>query len=710
MITFPKCLGVGAVVPRPAAVVIAIAMFSFSAQVAGASNGPAGDAAALRAAVATERTRPRAPRIDRATFLARPTLRDVALAPNGRHVAWLRDEGRNRSVWMLPAAGGGAKRVLAHTEAERLAWTRDSRWLLLETPRQVFALAVAGQAGSGAIATLGGRAHREFIAADPALPAAILVLERPPIVSRNPRRWKLYRIDMRGRQTLLHEDAKEIVDFAIDPRGHLAFLVRAEGEQHVVHRVDPAGSLQPVIRCTLVERCTLLTTNGGDAVMLTNAKGNFLRVARLGADGTLRSLHDDPRGEADVRDVELDPVTGQPLVVSYESTVSASYGLTPETERHVEAIKRHFPGRNLRIKVARGAGAHWLVRERAGTMRGERVHLYEPRTGALREIETGAAFAQGDRVFQRPPESAMAQKIAFSWRASDGMLLHGFLMVPPGVDPATAPLVTSVHGGPFNHVGPDFSNDGQFLANRGYVVFQPNFRGSTGHGRAYMFAGRSDFGNGRVQQDIVEGVRYLLAQGIGDANRVGITGVSFGGYATLLGVTFQPELFRVGIAAVPPADLGWVLRDYAGSAAEMIPGIPIAISMRHLSLDPADQELVKRLNEQSPIANARQLRRPLLMLAGGEDDRVPIRGVLHYAASLKALGKEVNLFVDAESGHGVEDRRTREAYYYLMETLLHRHLRGATPQPADRELRAHIRRNLLLADRDLKPLQGSGGP
>src|SRR5688572_33423716 len=87
----------------------------------------------------------------------------------------------------------------------------------------------------------------------------------------------------------------------------------------------------------------------------------------------------------------------------------------------------------------------------------------------------------------------MARKIAFSWRASDGMLLHGFLMVPPGIDPSKAPLVASVHGGPFNLVRPDFSNDGQFLANRGYIVFQPNFRGSTGHGREYMFAGKGDF-------------------------------------------------------------------------------------------------------------------------------------------------------------------------------------------------------------------------
>ena len=140
------------------------------------------------------------------------------------------------------------------------------------------------------------------------------------------------------------------------------------------------------------------------------------------------------------------------------------------------------------------------------------------------------------------------------------MRLHGFLVLPPGVDPARAPLLTRVHGGPFNHDGPVFDADAQLLANRGFLVFEPNFRGSTGHGMAYKTAPRGDFGNGRVQRDIVEGTRHLLALGIGDPDRVGLMGASFGGYSTLLGLTFQPELFKVGIAVVPP-------RTWAGCCA-----------------------------------------------------------------------------------------------------------------------------------------------
>lgn len=703
MLTFPKRSGARLAVALVVAPLVALAMLSL-AQPAIAKQLPAADdASALRVAVAAERARPRAAKLDRTAFLSRPDVRDVALSPDGRNVAWLREQGRNRSVWLLPTAGGAARRVLGHTEAVQLAWSRDGRWLLLETPRQVFALAVAGKTGSGVIATLDGRRRREFVTVDPVLPAAILLLERPPIVSRESKRWRLYRTDMRGKQTLLREDTQEIVDFAFDPGGRLAFLLRAEGEGHVVHRVDATGGLHQAMRCVRMARCLLLATanDGRDLLLRTNVGGNFERIARLDASGTLHTLHLDPRGEADLLDVVLDPATQQPLVASYGSTIAASHGLTPEAKRHVDAINQRLPGRNLGIEVGSGDGARWLVRERAGSLRGERVHAYDPRNGAIREIlDTG--FNIGGKPVPRPPETTMARKIAFAYPASDGMRLHGFLMVPPGVDVAKAPLVVSVHGGPFNLVRPDFSNDGQFLANRGHVVFQPNFRGSTGHGRDYLFAARGDFGNGRVQQDIVEGVRYLLAQGIGDAQRVGITGASFGGYSTLLGVTFQPELFKVGVAAVPPADFGWTLREYLGASQEMVPGIPMAISMRHLSLDPADKAVAKRLTDQSPIANAGKLQRPLLMLAGGEDERVPIRGVTHYAAKLKSLGKDVSLFVDAEAGHSPDDTRTREAYYYLMELLMHLHLGGVAPESPDAELRAHLKRNLRLVGRDLQ--------
>lgn len=663
----------------------------------------ADDVSDLRAAVAAERARTPSPPFGRAEFLAKPALLGAWLSPDGRNVAYLLESERNRSVWLLPSAGGAPRRLLAHTEANELDWSRDGRWLLLRSPRQLYALAAAGQAGSGAIAELGGRRPRSFEAMHPTLPAAAIVLESPPQVSRQAKSWRLYRIDLQGRQTLLHESDKQIVDSAFDAGGRLSHLTLVEGEGYAIYRKHGAR-LHLAMRCERLSRCSMLAAHRDGLWLHTDAGHGYLRLARLGDDGVLRTLHADPRGVADLDQVVLDPVSRRPLIASYRSTLAANYGLTPEAQRRVAAIERRYPGRSLRIEVGSGTGALWLVHERAGSQKGERLHLYDPAGGGFREILADAGFRHGRDVVRRLPESALARKIAFAYRASDGMRLHGFVSVPPGLDLSRAPLVANVHGGPFNLTRPEFSAQTQLLANRGYVVFEPNFRGSTGHGRDYLFAGRGDFGNGRVQQDIVEGVRHLVALGIGDGARVGIVGASFGGYSALQGVTFQPELFKVAVAAVPPADFGWVLRSYARSQDQFARGIPMSVTMRQLALDPADAAIAERLYAQSPVANAPSLRRPVLLLAGGDDERVPIRSVLHYAATLRALGKDVNLFVDAEGGHQLVDPRTREAYLYLLERLLHRRLGGAAPRPPAAELRAHLRKHLRLVGPDLADL------
>lgn len=675
--------------------------------VAGAADSA--DAAALRASVAVERARPAAPRFERADFMVRPTVIAATLSPDGRQVAWLQGRGNVRNVWLLPTAGGTARQLPGQTEAHALAWTRDGRWLLLETPRQLFALAAGGQAGSGIVATLGGLAERSFAGVAPGHPASALLLEHDHARAGRPERWRLLRADMRGRTRVLHADAHKITGHAFDADGRLAYLQRVEGEALAIHRVDTRGVLHPLLRCERLHRCSLLprTDAAGRLLLRHDLDGSLSRLARVDVDGTLQTLHIDPRGEADLDEVALDPVSGEPLVTSYRSIESENHGLTGAARRSVAAIAARFPGRGLSIEVGHGADASWLVAERTATLQSVRWHLYDPRSGRMRDIlDAPPVTERGGKPARWLPEAAMARKLPVAWRASDGMRLHGFVWLPPGRDPRTLPLVTLVHGGPWNQVRPDEFGAGysQLLANRGYVVFEPNFRGSTGHGRDYVFAARGDFGNGRVQQDIVEGTRYLLAQGIGDASRVGIAGGSFGGYSTLLGVTFQPELFKVGVAIVPPPDFAWDLHWIARSseALNLANYIPFASQLRMLSLDLSDAAAMARLHAQSPLANVDKLHRPLMLIASGEDHRVAIRGVIEYAAKIKLLGKDVSLLVDPEAGHSNDDPLAKEAAFYLLELMLHRHLGGGAPTPPDAALRDYLQRGLRIAGRDVR--------
>ncbi|TKR33132.1 S9 family peptidase [Luteimonas gilva] len=650
---------------------------------------PAQAAESLRTAEGAQRALPRAPRLPRTAFLENRTLVAAQLSPASDAVAYLREKKDSRGLWLLPADGGNARMLVGSTQADQLMWSRDGRWLFLRASRVLSIVGVDGR--TGVRVPLGGTERRRVMKLDPSQPAAVLLGER--VRAGKDERWRVVRMDARGQRTLLREDAHWIHDVALDAQGRIVALARFEGDHDALYRVRPDGTLREVLRLRPMDRLDLLAVQADGSLLMTgNPGGNFRRVMRLDADGKLQTLHQDPRGEADLDEVAVDPRTQQPLAASYRSTVAATYGIG-DAQAVVADIARKFPDRDIGLQAGGGPSARWLVSERAPTLRDPRWYLYDPRNGNLRRILDDPGITAN-----APKEAALARKLAIAYTASDGKRVHGFLLLPPGVDAAHAPLVAQVHGGPINHFRAGYDGAAQFLANRGYVVFQSNFRGSTGHGRDYTFASNGDYGNGRVQQDIVEGVRWLLAQGIGDAQRVGIVGHSFGGYSTLLGLTFQPELFKVGVAGSPPADLGWSMRWLlqAGDQGDL-PDRSLKHTLAALSLDSTDAATYARLHAQSPLANAAKMRRPLLVIAGGADRTVAIREVVNYAATLQAAKRPMTLLVEPNGGHSPVDPVPREAYLFAMETMLQRHLGGAAPEPPGQRLRAYLRQNLRVA-------------
>ena len=677
------------------------AMLLLSAPAAVRAAG-ATEAAALEAEVAIERARPPAPRQPRDAFLLPPSLTAVRLSPDGRHVAYLRNEGESRSLWLLPTAGGAPRALASRTQATQLQWSRDGQWLFAVGLRSMATIAMG--TGAGVRVPLRGPGQRRVMQVDPSQPAAVILRERARTGTEE--RWRIVRMDAHGRRTLLWEDAHWVHDVAIDARGRLVALSRFMGDHDAIELVEAGNQLRELRRMAPMESGALLGVARDGALLLAgNVGGNLRRVATLGLDGTLRTLHADPKGEADLDDVVLDAAGTEPLVASYRSSEATIHGLG-SARAGVAALRVRFAGRDIGIDIAGGPQAYWLVSERASTLRDARWHLYDPATGRLRRILAGGAHAR------RPlPETSAARKIAFHYTASDGMRLRGFLLLPPGVDPRQVPLVANVHGGPINHFRPGYDAIAQLLANRGYAVFETNFRGSTGYGRDYTFAAQGDYGNGRVQQDIVEGVRYLLAQGIGDPRRVGIVGHSFGGYSTLLGLTFQPDLFKVGVAGSPPPDLAWGMRWLVDSGEQgALPDRSLLLTLRTLGMDPSDPATYARLHAQSPVANVAAMRRPLLLMAGGEDRTVAARGVIDYAARLQRLGKDVSLYVEPGGGHSPVAPLPREAYAYLMLAMLHAHLGGGAPDAPGAALRAYLRANLRLAGPAFEGIGKRGAP
>lgn len=614
----------------------------------------------------------------RSQFLQHAEVSAVTLAPSGERWAWLAEEGTRRALWLQALDAPAPRRLMVHTSARELAFTRDGRWLLLAGPGQIHALALEGQAGSGLLAKLPERSEWRV---DPSQDAALILT-----AADDPRatRWRVQRLAVGAPPVTLHEDDRRITGHALDAQGRLRWLQRLEDQALVLRLTDTGEAL---LHCPGLVRCTPLAEVGGALWLRTDSPigdpAGLARIVKLG-EGGFSTVARDPLGEADLDFIESD-ASGRPRIAGYRSTRAQIAAIDPRDHAAVAHLQRSFPDSALRPQVGT---ARWLVEERPLDQPFARWHSYDPRTGELRLVlqERAGTARPGLR-----PE-------AHAWTASDGMRLHGFLLRPAG-DPRGMPLVVLAHGGPWSHWQPGYHPLAQFIASRGAIVFAPNHRGSTGHGQAYLRAARGDFGHGRVQQDIDDGVRALLAAGIGDPQRVALVGASFGGYVALQGVTHSPELYRMAVAFVPPPDfawtLRWVLRNAESLALERY--VPMADWLRMLDLDVADPAQMARLSAQSPLANVAQLRRPVLVVAGGADQRVGIAGVIEYAARARLSGKSLALLIDPNAGHRQRDDTAREAHLFLIEQMLHQHLQLAEPAPADPAVDDYLKRHFRPA-------------
>lgn len=261
---------------------------------------------------------------------------------------------------------------------------------------------------------------------------------------------------------------------------------------------------------------------------------------------------------------------------------------------------------------------------------------------------------------------AMAGKRPIQLEARDGMPLHGYLTLPPSAD-GNVPLVVMPHGGPFGVQDTwEFDSDVQMLAAAGYGVLQVNFRGSSGYGRAHTDAGAREWG-GAMQDDLTDATRWAISEGIGDANRVCIYGASYGGYAALMGVAKEPDLYRCAVGYVGVYDLPTMHTH--GDIQERGSG------ETYLREWIGERESLAAV---SPNRMADRIKVPVFLAAGGEDERAPIAHSEMMERALKQAGVPVETLYFANEGHGFYLEKNRREYYTRLLAFLARHLGGRT--------------------------------
>lgn len=481
---------------------------------------------------------------------------------------------------------------------------------------------------------------------------------------RDPEVFDPYRLNIEtGELTLLAENPGNIQGWMTDHDGRLrvATAIVDGVNTQILYRDTEDEPFRPV-----------LTTNFRDVVSFmefTPDNKEVYAATNLHRDKTIL--------------VRMNPATCEELEVLYENErydiASISYSrkrkkllsvyctghkepvrhyFDAEEEQLRQRIKAHFPNQRYGIADTDKAEENYLIYVGGDRTRGSYWH-YNALTDEAKKIADLAPWIKSDEMNAMHP-------VCYTTR--DGLQIEAYLTLPDGLTPDTAkqlPVVVNPHGGPWARDCWGYSSEVQFLSNRGYAVFQMNFRGSTGYGRHFLEASYKQWGL-KMQDDITDGVKWLIEQGIANPKRIAIYGGSYGGYATLAGLTFTPDLYACGIDYVGVSNLFTFMQTIPPYWRPMLEMMYEQVG--HPEHD-ADQ-----LAATSPALHADKIKVPLFVAQGANDPRVNKAESDQMVEALRQRGVVVEYMVKDNEGHGFHNQENRFDFYRAMERFLKAHL------------------------------------
>jgi dienelactone hydrolase len=385
-------------------------------------------------------------------------------------------------------------------------------------------------------------------------------------------------------------------------------------------------------------------------------------------------VESDPEGEVDFGGAEFSDATDQLVATYYVGDRLRVYPKDPALARDYEALRAELPRGDIYLGSSTEDEKRVIVSVTSDVDPGA-TYLYDRTTG---DVE----------LLYRPrpdlPTEHLAEMQPVRYPARDGEEVPAYLTTPKGVEAEGLPAIILPHGGPWARDAWGYNSMAQWLANRGYVVLQPNFRASTGYGKHWLNLGNKEWGTGTMQHDLSDGVRWLIDQGIADPDRICIMGGSYGGYATLAGLAFTPELYHCGVSIVGPSNLITLIRSVPAYWA------PALALFRNRMGDWEDPEERAMLERQSPLFSADRIEDPLLVIQGANDPRVNKAESDQIVVAMRDVGRDVEYMVAPDEGHGFAGEMNRLAMNAKIEEFLAERLGGRYQREMSPELQRHL--------------------
>jgi dipeptidyl aminopeptidase/acylaminoacyl peptidase len=629
------------------------------------------------------------PVLDRELFFGNPEIAAADLSPDGQYIAFLKPWNDTRNVYVKKTSEPFEKARLVTTEKKRpipgFFWSRDSKLILYVKDKDgdenfnVWAVDPSAPNAPGADAP----PSRNLTDAKGARAFIYSVPKRQPdtiYVGLNDREaaWHdVYKVTIStGQRELVRKNTERIAGWVFDLDGKLRLANRvADNGDTQILKVEPEG-LKQVYTCSVFETCdTSRFDKDGRRVYLQTNKGDvdLTRLVLFDAEtGKEELVESDPLNRVDFGGALFADATDELVGTQYEDERTRVYFRDKAWEADYKLLQSKFPRKEIDLASTTADDRLVLVAVSSDTDPGAR-YLFDRGTKQV---------TLQYKVRERIPREHMATMTPVRYPSSDALEIPGFLTLPKGVAAKNLPAVLLPHGGPWARDNWGFNNLAQFLANRGYAVLQPNFRGSTGYGKKFLNAGNKQWGD-KMQDDVTWGVKYLIARGIADPKRVGIMGGSYGGYATLAGVAFTPDVYGAAVAIVAPSNLITLL--------DSIPPYWEAgrIIFYERMGNPKTAEGKAQLTRQSPLSSAAKIKTPLLVAQGANDPRVKKAESEQIVIALRDRGFPVEYVLAPDEGHGFQRPVNSMSLWAASEKFFAKHLGGRfqetmTPEVAKR--------------------------
>jgi len=593
------------------------------------------------------------PLIDRELFFGDPEISGAQISPDGQYIAFLKPLNKTRNIWVkkTDAPFDSAKPITNDTKRPipGYLWSRDGKYVLYAQDKlgdenyNVYAVDPA----AAPVAPAEVPAARNLTDLK-GVRAMIYDVPRsePDIIyvglNDRDKSWHdLYKVRIStGERTLLRQNTDRITGWIFDLKDQLRLASRsADNGDTEILRVDEKGFTK-IYSCDVLETCEPVRFHkDGKRFYLETNKGegeNLEKLVLMDAEtGKEELVERDPENRVDFGSALFSEVSDQLIATVYQYEKTRIYWKDKTFEADYKSLEGKLPGNEINFASHTRDEQLWLISAHSDTEPGQ-TFLFDRQSKKL---------TPQYKIREKLPRQDLAHMEAIRYESSDGLEIPAYLTLPKGVHARNLPTLILPHGGPWGRDAWGYNSFAQFFANRGYAVLEPNFRSSTGYGKKFLNAGNRQWGD-KMQDDLTWGAKYLAAKGIADPKRTGIIGGSYGGYATLAGVTFTPELYAAAVSIVGPSNLITLL--------DSIPPYwePIRKMFYQRMGDPNTPEGKAQLQRQSPLNSAGKIKTPLMVVQGLNDPRVNKAESDQIVIALRDRGFPVEYLVAPDEGHG----------------------------------------------------------